>query len=283
MLKLPVSTLKRTMKRPRFGWNFLYFSQNQKPKRTCWRPSKTWLYDPETFWKQDLCIIFACHCWGFPQLICRLPNFPLGWVGEVFLLKECNSFFSGPSNKAVNPLISVISSTRQGQQNRASRREGGCEPTFLGEIVWLSIGLILGETSLKRLSGVYLNSWTAWWFIHTGVSKNRGTPKSSILIGFSIINHPFWGIPIFGNTHIQLYIYIYCISCNEERGMTLVSRSGVNGRFTCREKSHKVTTFTDAHEAPISEICAGIIKLPKSCKSQAMQIYGKIWGISNYI
>ena len=23
--------------------------------------------------------------------------------------------------------------------------------------------------------------------------KNRGTPKSSILIGFSIINHPFWG------------------------------------------------------------------------------------------
>ena len=30
-----------------------------------------------------------------------------------------------------------------------------------------------------------------------GVSKNRGTPKSSILIGFSIINHPFWGTPIF--------------------------------------------------------------------------------------
>ena len=27
-------------------------------------------------------------------------------------------------------------------------------------------------------------------------------PKSSILIGFSIINHPFWGISIFGNTHI---------------------------------------------------------------------------------
>ena len=25
-------------------------------------------------------------------------------------------------------------------------------------------------------------------------------PKSSILIGFSIINHPFWGTPIFGNT-----------------------------------------------------------------------------------
>ena len=36
-----------------------------------------------------------------------------------------------------------------------------------------------------------------------GVSKNSGTPNSSILIGFSIINHPFWGTPIFGNTHID--------------------------------------------------------------------------------
>ena len=35
-----------------------------------------------------------------------------------------------------------------------------------------------------------------------GVSENRGTPKSSILIEFSIINHPFWGTPIFGNPHI---------------------------------------------------------------------------------
>ena len=32
------------------------------------------------------------------------------------------------------------------------------------------------------------------------VSENSGTPKSSILIGFSIINHPIWGTPIFGNT-----------------------------------------------------------------------------------
>ena len=43
--------------------------------------------------------------------------------------------------------------------------------------------------------------------IHIGkrnvwISYGIGTPKSSILIGFSIINHPFWGTPIFGNTHI---------------------------------------------------------------------------------
>ena len=36
-----------------------------------------------------------------------------------------------------------------------------------------------------------------------GLSKNSGTPKSSILIGFSTINHPFWGITILGNIHIQ--------------------------------------------------------------------------------
>ena len=34
------------------------------------------------------------------------------------------------------------------------------------------------------------------------VSENRGgPPKSSIFIGFKGLNHPFWGSPIFGNTH----------------------------------------------------------------------------------
>ena len=35
------------------------------------------------------------------------------------------------------------------------------------------------------------------------VSENGDTPKSAILIGFSIINHPFWGTPIFGNTQMD--------------------------------------------------------------------------------
>ena len=39
-----------------------------------------------------------------------------------------------------------------------------------------------------------------------GVSKNNGIPKSWILIRFSIINHPFWGTIIFGNTHIVFHI-----------------------------------------------------------------------------
>ena len=37
-----------------------------------------------------------------------------------------------------------------------------------------------------------------------GGSWNRGTPKSSILMVLSIINHPFWGTPILRNLHIYL-------------------------------------------------------------------------------
>ena len=37
---------------------------------------------------------------------------------------------------------------------------------------------------------------------YMSVSENGGTPKSSISIGISLINHPFWGTTIFGNTHI---------------------------------------------------------------------------------
>ena len=54
-----------------------------------------------------------------------------------------------------------------------------------------------------------LASWTlgtCWLTSHAGenmgVSENRGgPPKSSILMRFCIINHPFWGTPIFANIH----------------------------------------------------------------------------------
>ena len=43
-------------------------------------------------------------------------------------------------------------------------------------------------------------------FVGIDVSENSGIPISSILIGFfSMINHPFWGTPIFfGNTHMMM-------------------------------------------------------------------------------
>ena len=41
--------------------------------------------------------------------------------------------------------------------------------------------------------------------LYLGVSKNNGTPKSSILIGFSIIFTIHFGFfpPIFGNIHLM--------------------------------------------------------------------------------
>ena len=32
---------------------------------------------------------------------------------------------------------------------------------------------------------------------------NSGTPKSSFLVGFSLINHPFWGSHIYGNHDLE--------------------------------------------------------------------------------
>ena len=56
---------------------------------------------------------------------------------------------------------------------------------------------------------IVLSTWVICRFhvnlpgcVHLGVSENSGTPKSSILIGFFIINQPFRGTPIFGNTHL---------------------------------------------------------------------------------
>ena len=54
---------------------------------------------------------------------------------------------------------------------------------------------------------------------HMDVSENNGTPKSSILIGFSIINHPFWGTPI-GDTHIKPVFFSHGKCENRNRQCT---------------------------------------------------------------
>ena len=48
-----------------------------------------------------------------------------------------------------------------------------------------------------------------FFWLHMDVSENNGTPKSSIVIGFSITNHPFWSTPIFGNTNMYIYYIEY--------------------------------------------------------------------------
>ena len=73
-----------------------------------------------------------------------------------------------------------------------SERDDTWDPNPMTMGIWLRPSILLG------LRGV----WILILYGHMAVSENRGTPKSSILKSFSIINHPFWGATIFGNTHI---------------------------------------------------------------------------------
>ena len=62
------------------------------------------------------------------------------------------------------------------------------------------------------LAEVFFGGWLGC--IHMNVSENSGTPKSSILIGFSITNYPFWGTTIYGNTHISSACFGFVRCCS---------------------------------------------------------------------
>ena len=65
-------------------------------------------------------------------------------------------------------------------------------------------------TSCPWISCIYIYIYIhIYMYIYMVVSWNGGTPKSSSLIGVSIINHPFWGTPIYGTIHIYTYTYTY--------------------------------------------------------------------------
>ena len=76
------------------------------------------------------------------------------------------------------------------------------------------------------------------------VSWNKGTPKTPILVGFSLINHPFLGYPHLWNPPC-IYVYIFNIAISQHkltvlggqppsRPVPLISR-GFNGltRLSC--------------------------------------------------
>ena len=67
-----------------------------------------------------------------------------------------------------------------------------------------------------------------------GFFENNGTPKSSILIGFSIINHPFWGAPIFGNIHIGTGIFFQFLNLELSQIKDLFRGDG-SGSGACGE------------------------------------------------
>ncbi len=88
-------------------------------------------------------------------------------------------------------------------------------PGIRGPVSLPKCYLLGAQTRAKWTAAAFANTWfreTVNRFAshdcvlyrgNLGVSKNMGKPpKSSILTGLSIINHSFWGTPIFGNTHL---------------------------------------------------------------------------------
>ena len=76
-------------------------------------------------------------------------------------------------------------------------------PVEWGPFFHLNVGKIIHTfgASGKEFSVWHVFFYGPFW-VHLDVSENSNTPKSSILIGFSIINHQFCGAIILGNIHV---------------------------------------------------------------------------------
>ena len=117
----------------------------------------------------------------------------LGVVSFFFFLKESHLFF-----------VLVFFSRTFGVWNFGEpRREAG---RLLPLIVPLASST-LALCSCFQVEGVFgscvFHSRCETWWTYGCFQKYGKPPKSSILIGFSIINHPFWGTHIFGNIQMK--------------------------------------------------------------------------------
>ena len=67
---------------------------------------------------------------------------------------------------------------------------------------------LLFKTPISQVNEQF--HWSSGLHLFYGVSINGGTPKASILVGISLINHPFWGTPmtmeppIFQKLHVKV-------------------------------------------------------------------------------
>ena len=92
--------------------------------------------------------------------------------------------------------------------------------------------------------------------LYMDVSENSGTPQSSILIGFSIINHPFWGTSVFGNTHISKCVCACVCVCdtNQLHWIYLWDPPGCGGTSSPQSDDMKNMKLGDweSHPKPIA-------------------------------
>ena len=165
--------------------------------------------------------IFACQNWSKKK---TFPNAPtVRWViGDDRCLRNIVGFhpYSRRGLKLLTPffvrgfcwktfkITTTISLVRLAQWNKSM----WVHPTMIIKVVvpcstppkfngW-NLKMMVSKFGISKLPGL-LFRWTMLNF--TGIwmfPKIVVPPNHPFLIGFSIINHPFWGTPIFGNTLI---------------------------------------------------------------------------------
>ena len=72
---------------------------------------------------------------------------------------------------------------------------------FFLQMIWFECSKIRSLRKQQTCQNIWYQGSNYHWIPYRGVSKNRGTPKSSILIGFSLINHPLEGPRILSSTY----------------------------------------------------------------------------------
>ncbi len=106
--------------------------------------------------------------------------------------------------------ISAIFSGLFGAATKCCSRFTSSAISFRGRCVFVGVWPVFLMLTFEDVSRVEM-----------GVSKNRGTPKSSILIGVSIINHPFgypyfWKHPDLGNSTLEfLFPFKDVVKCGQ--------------------------------------------------------------------
>ena len=100
--------------------------------------------------------------------------------------------------------IEMISGTQHGSSTHLSKMIAGCPGPCT---IHLSMRITGYCCRARFRSGLSNSSWKfldsnrrIWWFLEIG-----GTPKSSILVGFSLLDQPFWGTPLFGKLHLFFF------------------------------------------------------------------------------
>ena len=160
-----------------FWWKTMWYHQD------CWGSSQIWLLP--TFWSSTR---------GFLKLSKWTLNFHLG---ELCIVKI--PLVSGVPDCLYIEMFALIWHEWNSRTASSILGKGGWSAALMWKRYHARLGCQLPFKTNKILWGEHLLG-IVWKYM--AVSENNGTPKSSILIGFSIINHPFWGITIFGNTHI---------------------------------------------------------------------------------